>query len=551
MKKSLFYLLFSVAIFSPAESFSQSQYPTPDQVGDHLQAIVKKHPSLATIQSLTKTPSSNDVWLVTLGSGDVANHPATAVIAGVKAQHLVGTETAIRLVDSILSREDAAELLSENTFYIVPSLNPDATEGYFAKLQNESYRTKSLYDNDRDGLMSEDSVEDLDDNGMITAMIVESENGEYIKHPLDSRVVIKADAAKGEKGKYLLFSEGIDNDKDGLLNEDGQDGVDLNRNFTYKYKNWGVESGHYPISEVENRALLDFMYDAFNIHTVISFGPNDNLYSPTTYTNKTRKGVDVDHKTVADTAPKGGNGADIAAMLKTDNILASKVSEIYRANDATANDILAEKPLDGNFTEWAYYHYGRNSFETNVWSVDSEDERGSREVAYLMWADKNGIEDSAVAWSEVEHPDFKGKTVEVGSLAPYALYTPKLELIESQVDATIKTVVDIAELHPEVKLTVESEQLSKGVYRVSAKVANVGEMPTATSIGVQSYFVKYVRVELKLDGQNILQGLRLSTIPNLNAGEVSEFSWIIEGKGKFDIEAGSPQSGYVAETVTL
>ncbi len=543
MKKSLFYLLFSVAIFSPAEMFSQSQYSTPDQVGDRLQAIVKKHPSLATIQSLTSTPASNDVWLITLGSGDVANHPATAIVAGVQAQHLVGTETAIRLVDSILSREDAAELLSENTFYIVPSLNPDATEGYFAGLQYETSRTKSLYDNDRDGVMSEDGVEDLDGNAMITAMIVEDENGEYIKHPLDSRVIIKADASKGEKGKYLLFSEGIDNDKDGQINEDGVDGVDLNRNFTYLYKNWGVESGHYPICEVENRALLDFMYDAFNIHTVISFGPNDNLYSPEKYINRTRKG-----KESKETRTR--SGIELSELIAKDNILADKVSKIYRSNDDSANDILSEEPLDGNFTQWAYYHYGRNSFETNVWSVDEKDSLGCRSAAYLLWADKNGF-DASVEWSKIEHPDFKGQNVEIGSLKPYAIYTPNLDLIESQIDATIKTVMDIAALHPQVELSVSSEELSKGIYRVSAKVVNVGEMSTATAVGAQSYFTKYVRVELKLDGQNILQGLRLSTLPYLDAGQANEFSWIVEGKGKFEIEAGSPQSGYVAETVTL
>ncbi len=295
--------------------------------------------------------------------------------------------------------------------------------------------------------------------------------------------------------------------------------------------------------------MLDFLYDAFNIHTVISFGLNDNLYSPDKYTNKTRKGKDVDGKNP--TPSRNSNGANIPEILKVDNLLASKVSKIYRANDATANDFLSEEPLDGNFTQWAYYHFGRNSFETNVWSVDQKDSLGSREAAYLLWADKNGVSDNCVAWSEIEHPDFKGKKVEIGSLKPYAMYTPPLELIESQIASTIKSVVDIAELSPEIKLSVESEELSKGIYRVSAKVANVGEMATTTAVGVQSYFVKYVRVELKLKGQSILQGLRLSTIPYLDAGQVSEFSWIVEGKGKFEIEAGSPQSGYAAEIVTL
>lgn len=539
MRKITLNLLFCIGLIAPSVVFSQSGYSTPKEVKERVTKIVSKYPKLAKIESLTKTPSSNDLLLVTLGSGDVANHPAVAVVAGVDARHAVGTETSIRAIEAILSRSDAEEYLAENTFYIFPCINPDATEGMFTTVKYESNRTKSLYDNDRDGLMSEDGVDDLNGDKIITAMIVETEGGEYIKHPNDSRVIVKADPTKGEKGKYKLYSEGIDNDGDGLFNEDGVDGVDMNRNFTYKFVNWKSESGNYAVSEVENRALLDFMYDAFNIHTVITLGVNDNMCEPKEYIYKTRKGVD---------APKDMNAESFS--FEGDNILANRVSEIYKQNDTTANATMAQPLQDGNFVEWAYYHYGRNSFATTVWSVDEEDCRESSEAAFLKWADKNNIE-ASIEWKEIEHPDFKDEKVEIGSLKPYAMFTPPLNLIEKQVDATIKTIEDIAALKPTLNLTTKCEEISKGVYRVTAKVVNEGEMSTATAIGEKSYFTKFVRAELKLNGQNILQGTRLTTVEAIGAGSVEEFSWLVEGSGKFEVEVGSPQSGYVSETITL
>lgn len=540
MKKFSFYLLFCAGLLAPSLSFSQSDYTAPKEMKARLQNIVSKYPSMAKMESIAKTPSSNEVLAVTLGVGDVANHPAIAVVAGVDPRHLVGVETSLQLVEDFLSREDAEQFLSKNTFYIFPCVNPDATEGFFGDLKYESALTKSLYDNDRDGLMSEDGVDDLNGDGIISSMIVETAGGEYIKHPDDNRVIIKADAAKGEKGKYKLFSEGKDNDDDGLINEDGVDGVSLNRNFTYKFKNWGAQSGDYPVSEVENRALLDFMYNAFNIHTVVALGVNDNMAEAPKYTNKTRKGVDL---------PKSADSENM--LLDADNALATLVSEIYKTNNPKSNNILAETPLDGNFMEWAYYHYARNSFATTVWSVDQKDSRDSREAAYLKWADKNGVKDCYTEWSVVEHPDFEGETVELGSINPYAMYTPSLELIDDQIDATIKTISDIAALSPNIVLNVSTTEISKGVYRVVAKVVNDGAIATTTALGEKSYLVKYVRVELKLNGQKMVQGTRITTIPSLKAGGAEELSFIVEGKGSFELEVGSPQSGYVSKTVSL
>ncbi len=534
MKTTLLALLFIFVLpnFLVAQNYS---YKSPTEVKKYLEQIEREHPNYVDLLSLVKTVNGNDVWCVALGSGDITLHPAVAIVAGADPRHLLGTESALQLINQILQSENVDNLLKENTFYIFPNINPDATIGYFGKLKYHEMRTKSLYDNDRDGLMSEDANEDLNSDNIISTMIVESSDGKYIKHPDDNRILVLADTEKGEKGKYKRYTEGIDNDKDGLFNEDGADGVNLNRNFTYKFKNWGPDSGNYPVSELENRALLDFMYDAFNIHTLVVYGVNDNLYSPMKYVPKFRKGVDVK------------NSEQDAYIV--DNNLAKSISELFKSKGI--NNFIAEKTLDGNILEWGYYHFGRNSFGTTVFSVDEKDNRGSIDAAFLKWADKNQV-DCVTEWSKFNHPNFNGKIVELGSINPYAIYAPPLNLISEQISAVNQGVIEITEMAPRISLEdVNVEKLDGNIYRVTANIANRGKISTATAIGVQSYFVKYIRAQLILKNQKIVSGVRLTTIKKLDAGQVESVSWLVEGKGKIEIEVGAPQCGYVKKSLTL
>ena len=63
-------------------------------------------------------------------------------------------------------------------------------------------------------------------------------------------------------------------------NEDGEGGVNFNRNLTYNYEEFGTGAGMYPVSEPETKAVSDFLFDRFNIYAVFSFGPQDNLGQP-------------------------------------------------------------------------------------------------------------------------------------------------------------------------------------------------------------------------------------------------------------------------------
>jgi hypothetical protein len=144
-------------------------------------------------------------------------------------------------------------------------MNPDSRDYFINKA--EEYRTGLVpYDSDRDGVADEDGPEDLDKDGFITQMRKKDPDGRFKAHPDDPRIMISV--RPGEKGEYtLLGGEGIDNDGDGRINEDGLGGYDMNRNYGFNWQPNYVQygAGEYPFCFPETKATRDFLMAHPNI----------------------------------------------------------------------------------------------------------------------------------------------------------------------------------------------------------------------------------------------------------------------------------------------
>ena len=106
------------------------------------------------------------------------------------------------------------------------------------------------------------------------------------------RLLRRADAAKRRSRRRSVHWEGIDNDGDGFINEDGPGGVDLNRNFQHQYPYYTPDAGPHMVSEPETRGMLDYVLARRNIAAILTFGESDNLIAPPTAAGRTGGGVD-------------------------------------------------------------------------------------------------------------------------------------------------------------------------------------------------------------------------------------------------------------------
>lgn len=536
-----------LGLFVYSSLHAQSGYSNFATQTNRIQALAKTHPQWVKVKSLTKTNGGKDIWQITIGVGNTESKPAIAVIGGVEGHAPLSTELAIGFAENLLqgiNSDSIKTLLNKTTFYIFPNMSPDAMEQYFASLRYERQGNAVSTDDDRDGKTNEDGYDDLDGNGKITWMRIESPVGTYRVHPNDPRVLIKADVSKGEKGTYLLMSEGRDNDKDGTFNEDGEGGVWFNKNLSFKHLSFSQGAGEFPASEKETRALLDELFERFNVYAVVSFSSNNNLSTAYTFN------------------PQTANAPILAGWLQPDTKVNTLVSDIYNKS-VTLKDAPASSAAGGDFLSWGYFHYGRFSFSTPGWWVPKTKPDSARNekaftvedatANYLRWASQQNISNVFTEWKTIQHPDFPGQKVEVGGVDPFVLHTPPYSLVPDLVKKHSSFLVKLAAAQPEVDIiNVKTEKLANGLTRITVDLVNKGALPSHSKVGERSYWVKRINVKVNnSSSQSIISGKKIQLLNALEGFGSTQLSWLIKGSGKLSIEAGSPTTGSKTIEVTL
>ncbi len=547
MKKLYLFNLFFLLLLCNVFAQNQQDYSNNARLAQRVKALAEKYPQWVKTKTLTQTEGGKDIWMLTLGSGKTDEKPAIAVVGGVEGKHLLGVEMAIGFAEKLMASsatDSIKTLLNKQTFYVFPNMSPDATEQYFAKVKAERSGNATKTDDDRDGKLNEDGLDDLDGNGKITMMRILNPTGKFKLNPDDPRSLILADASKGETGKYIVLTEGLDNDKDGDFNEDGEGGVNFNKNSSYNYKNFIPGAGEYAVSEKENRALFDFLFDAFNIYAVVTFGPVNNLSTP----------VSFNPSALSKRIITGWFEADV----KSNALVSERYNKITKTKDAPKTQ--AES---GDFSQWAYFHFGRLSFSTPGWWVPKVAPDSARKekkftnedptAAYLRWAASQGINDTFTPWKAVNHPDFPGQTVEVGGIDPFVLINPPYKMVDGIVAKHTDFVVSLAAMAPQVEfVNVKTEKVADGLTRVTLNILNTGELSTYTKIGDRSYFLKKIAVKVNTNAnQTVVSGRKNQTLESIQGKEFKELTWLIKGNGKITIDAGSPTTGSKSIEVSL
>ncbi|HEY6506254.1 MAG TPA: M14 family metallopeptidase [Chitinophagaceae bacterium] len=545
MIKSLYACLFCALLFSISNA--QTGYSNFSQQTNRINALVTSYPQLVKVRSLTKTTGSKDIWQVTISTGNTETKPAIVVIGGVEGNHVLGTELAIGFAENLLqgsTTDSIKALLNKTTFYIFPNMSPDAMEQYFAALQYERQGNAVVTDDDRDGKTNEDGFDDLDGNGKITMMRVESPIGDYKPHPDDARVLIKADLNKGEKGKYIILTEGRDNDNDGTFNEDGEGGIAFNKNLTYKHQTFSAGAGDFAASETETRALFDYLFEQFNVYAVVSFGSNNNLSTPFAYNALT------------------ANQPLIGSWLLPDVKVDSMVSDLYNKT-VNLKDAPKATAGGGDLLSWAYYHYGRYSFSTPGWWVPKtkpDTTKGEKAFTvddatanYLRWANQQAITNTFTDWNTIQHPDFPNQKVEVGGVDPFAFTNPPYKLVADLVKKHATFLVKLAVNQPELDIiNVKTEKVGGGLTRITLDIINKGALASHSKLGERSYWVKRINVKVNTAGnQSVISGKKIQLLNSLEGYSSQQLTWLIKGSGKLTIEAGSPTTGSKSVEISL
>ena len=580
-----YWLLFINIIFTlaSAPAVHAAQYYDDKSLARHLASLAGEHPDLARVESIAVSMGQRKVWLIEAGQGprqDRKARPAMLVVAGVEGNDLIGCSVAVSWVDHLVGQyeKDAAiaKLLKTTTIYVIPRLNPDAAARFFVRPQIETPLNDKSVDDDHDGLIDEDSPEDLNGDGLVTWMRIEDPEGDYILDPKDSRLLMKADHLKGEVGAWRYLTEGIDNDHDERWNEDGPGGVNFNRNFPYGYEFFAPDAGVHQVSEAETRALADFIIEHPNIGIVVTYGAADNL-------SKTPKGASSTERRKPMTAIDDNDTGYYRAMGESFRKALGLDKELEGAS------------VPGSFSDWMYFHRGRLSLAAKAWSPaiavelskaaqkkentqeqakaeeekdaasegkkgadgngkDEPDKRNEQERKELKWFDEHAP-DAFVQWQPIEHPDFPKQRAEVGGYRPFALTNPPAEMIEPVTAKHCDFLTSAAQRLPRIGIRkIETKHLGRSVYEVKIQVENTGFLPTLLSHGQTTREINPTRLVLNLDDDLILSGTRITNLPIIRgSGGMAELRYIVRAadRERIEFEVVSMLAGRVEGTIEL
>jgi hypothetical protein len=229
----------------------------------------------------------------------------------------------------------------------------------------------------------------------------------------------RADWSKGEKGVYKLYTEGLDNDGDGVYNEDGPGGVDIGVTFPHLFKFFSPETGSWSGREAETFALLKFFDEHREIGLTFVFGETNFCLIPPragrkgeadlnqikipeqmagflnadpnrTYTMAeimemvkpiVPPGMEVTESMIASFLGLGAVVNPLEDDLKFYKELSEKFKEFLKAAKLDAKRLDPAPDKDGSFELWSYYHLGLPSFALDFWTLpEVKEEKKNEEI---------------------------------------------------------------------------------------------------------------------------------------------------------------------------
>jgi hypothetical protein len=532
---------------TPKIQTSWNKYYTYEGVTDLCNRLAKAYPDLVTMEPAGKSYQGRDIIVLTItdrNTGNPDHKPGYWIDGNIHSVELQGTEmalyTAWYLCEMYNDNAFIKQLLKDKTFYISPTINPDARE-YFTSVGLPPRSGLVPTDNDRDGLYDEDGYDDLNNDRNINQMRRKNPFGKYKEDPKDPRRLIRV--GPGEKGDYeLLGPEGIDNDGDGLVNEDGPGGYDGNRDWGFNWQPNYIQggAGKYPFSLPENQAVRNFTMKHRNI-----------------------TGAQTFH--------------NFGGMILRGPSIQEGGSEIYSSEDEEVINYIGKKgelilpgyklltiwkdlyPVYGGELDWWYGAMGCFVYSNELWN------------SYLMFYDTTNndsyefdklllFEDAFIPWQKFTHPVYG--EIEIGGFGKnFGRLHPGF-MLETDAHRNAAFCIYNAYQSPKLEISeVKVKKLSGDLKEVTATVENTRMIPTHSANNLK--FKIDPPDYICLEGGTVVAGMivtdkdnNISTEQKMSPGRLEvknipgyqhvNVKWIVKGGSNYTIRVESNKGGWTS-----
>ncbi len=546
-------------------------YYSYEKVVEALKALNAAYPAMTRLDQVGKSEEGRIIWALTINNpktGGPLSKPGVYVDGNIHGNEIQAGEVCLYLANRLLTSygklKDITDVVDRNVFYIIPVVNVDGRAHFFADANNPSSNRglRIPVDDDRDGLYDEDGPDDINGDGQITTMRIRDTLGRLRTDPADSRLMIAV--KPGEKGEWTrLGQEGIDNDGDGLVNEDSEGFVDGNRNWGFNWQPPYVQrgAGNYPFEGTGIKAIAEWILARPNIIMVFAFHNNGGMYL---------RGPSFK---AAGELPQG----DIAVY----DYLGKNIEKIVPGYKY----LISWKDLYstyGDFTDFTNNLAGSYSFVGELFQVETETfdgtdrlkqeersrfgEASDTERQRLLFNDNVTQGEQFVEWKPFKHPLYGD--IEIGGWTKMSSRLPHPFMLPDLVHRNASAVIFAAQNTPRVTMDVfEIKKVDGDLWSVRVRLLNQGAMPSVSFATVKNKLYPPDILSVSGRGATVVAGgvltdpymglvdykeyrpeVQLCQVPG--SGKI-EYQFLVSGKGSIDLKFESRKAGTIVKNIPL
>lgn len=547
-----------------------------NELWDDMERLEKAFPKYLKLKSVGKSHNGQEIMYMTINNPDTGpelSKAAMYVDANIHGNEIQGGEVCIYtiwyLMENYGKLDKITNLVNERVFYIFPCVNPDGRQ-YFMEAEGGGARTGHVpVDSDNDGLFEEDGPNDLNGNNIIEQIRKYVPGKGNMRISLRDKRILEP-VGYGETGDYILLGrEGIDDDGDGEINEDGPGSYDPNRNWAVDWQPNYVQRGamEYPFQLPESNAINNFLKTHPNIAGVQAYHNSGGmiLRGPGAQSLGEYPATDVKFYDEL-----GKNGERMLPFYRYIVIW----SGLYTVH--------------GGFIDWTSDGLGMISFSNELWNgrqqyytspelqKQTQDPNSpiSRTTGSYFFDDHLEFGDQYSDWKKFDHPDY-GEVEIGGSWKKTRGRLPPRFMNEELCHRNMAFTLYQADELPMMKMgEYKVEKIGKDIYKVQIEFSNPKVAPTITEKAAQNNVVRPDLLTLKGDVEIISASWIIDPKTNeylkpitkeidqhdlkrimLRNGQPSKTSrtiqYLVKGSGKVNITYNSVKGGTVSTSFTV
>lgn len=454
------------------------RYYDADAMDAHLFRLAEAYPELCRVERIGTSTLGRPMLALVVNNrrtGDEGSKPGMYIDGAIHANEIQASETVLYTGWYLLSAYGTipaiTDLVDRSTFYLLPMVNPDGRVEWFTKPGTPHSSRTGLRptDDDGDGTADEDGPNDLDGDGSITQMWRKDPFGSHRRDPRDPDRMVpvpsepRADGTREYGDWSPAGPEGVDDDGDGRINEDGAGGYDMNRNFPSGWEPENIQggAGRWPLCFAETKAVADWVLAKPHIAAAQAYHNAGGMIL---------RGPGAAHR-------EGDYPPEDVGVYRSIQDTGAKMLPFYRPM-VIHRDLYT---VHGGLVNWFAEGLGIVSLTNELWSDKRIMQDGAEpdEEERRLWNERMLLGRTRTPLRELQHPEFG--TVLVGGGNKFSSRIPPTFMMEEELHRNFAFTMYHADQMPRLRFEgVEATALPGGLWQVQASVANDRLIPTRT-----------------------------------------------------------------------